>query len=844
MKRPLTIAKTISWAILLLMIGVQTALAQTISWQDSANTDWYSDSETEFTITTAKQLAGLAKLVNEANDFAGKVVKLGQNIILNDTINWQNWAISPPPISWVPIGKMVIDASYNYFYYTFNGTFDGNGFVVSGVYINNSSYDNQGLFGYTSSEARIKNIGVVASYIKAKETVGGLVGYSQGKVSNSYFMGNVSGTSTVGGLVGYNQGLINNSYSVGTVAGTEDVGGLVGYNTYSHSINVINSYYNREASGQTDEGKGIGKLTIEMQSTQFSANLNFVAGLLSMNAWVYSVDKYPVLNQVAAKADIDTFFESGKGTEVEPYIISTKKQLEDFSGLVNSGLDFSGKYLKLGRDITLNDTINWQNWAISPPPNSWVSIGTYNPLSKNGNVFNGTFDGGGFIISGVYINDTNYYYKGLFGYVSSGGTIKNLGVTASYIKGTRQTGGLAGSNLGKINNSYFRGVVRGKDFVGGITGSNCLTVSNLVISVGTISNSYFTGTVTGEYLVGGLAGSNAGDYAIGNNIGGAINNSYSIGKVIGESSVGGLAGGNAAGIVIGSIYSGGIINNSYSVTKVVVSSGDSYGGIAAYNSSGTVSNSYYNSDSTYNSNNSIGAAKTTAQMKQKTTFSSWDFNGTWNINSKINGGFPHLRWSVPSIDWYDDSETEFIITTSQQLAGFAALVNAGHSFNGKTVKLGKDIALNDTANWQNWAANPPVNKWVPIGTAANSFNGTFDGNGYIISGVYINDTNNNYQGLFGVVYSVATVKNIGVISSYVKGKNSVGGLVGYNAGTISNSYFSGTVTGTSNIGGFAGDNISTISSSYSIGTVTGGEDIGGFVGNNSAMTSTLSNNYS
>ncbi|MDR0515657.1 MAG: hypothetical protein LBH25_01270, partial [Fibromonadaceae bacterium] len=75
-------------------------------WNGKADTKWYRDSETEFTITTPEQLAGLAKLVNGGNDFNGKTVKLGANIMLNDTTDWQNWASKPPKNKWKPIGTI------------------------------------------------------------------------------------------------------------------------------------------------------------------------------------------------------------------------------------------------------------------------------------------------------------------------------------------------------------------------------------------------------------------------------------------------------------------------------------------------------------------------------------------------------------------------------------------------------------------------------------------------------------------------------------------------------------------------------------------------------------------
>ena len=92
------------------------------------------------------------------------------------------------------------------------------------------------------------------------------------------------------------------------------------------------------------------------------------------------------------------------------------------------------------------------------------------------------------------------------------------------------------------------------------------------------------------------------------------------------------------------------------------------------------------------------------------------------------------------ISWYSSTEIEFTISTPEQLTGFAELVNGGNNFEGKTVKLGANIMLNDTANWKNWASSPPANEWMPIGREKSSllgilivagpFNGIFDGNGF------------------------------------------------------------------------------------------------------------------
>jgi hypothetical protein len=131
--------------------------------------------------------------------------------------------------------------------------------------------------------------------------------------------------------------------------------------------------------------------------------------------------------------------------------------------------------------------------------------------------------------------------------------------------------------------------------------------------------------------------------------------------------------------------------------------------------------------------------------------------------------------------WYanNPNASAFQISTEEQLRGFADLVNTGVDFNGKTINLVNDIALKGT--------------WTPIGTDENNnFQGTFDGNGKVISGLYINTTA-NHQGLFGYVKN-GTIENLGINVSFIKGGDCVGGLAGYNNGTISNSNHTGNFT--------------------------------------------------
>ena len=197
------------------------------NWIDKANTDWYDspDENGWYHISTAEDLAGLARLVNEGTDnFSGKTIKLDADIRLNDTSDWGSWETTPPKYSWTPIGTTL----QNQFY----GTFDGQGYTVSGIYISVDE-TNQGLFGCVGKSGIIWDLTVAESYIYGRMRVGGVVGYNYGKVLNCSNSGTVSGNSNIGGIVGVNvnEAEVSNCSNSGTVRSDSGfVGGVVGYN--------------------------------------------------------------------------------------------------------------------------------------------------------------------------------------------------------------------------------------------------------------------------------------------------------------------------------------------------------------------------------------------------------------------------------------------------------------------------------------------------------------------------------------------------------------------------------------------------------------------------------------
>ncbi len=94
--------------------------------------------------------------------------------------------------------------------------------------------------------------------------------------------------------------------------------------------------------------------------------------------------------------------------------------------------------------------------------------------------------------------------------------------------------------------------------------------------------------------------------------------------------------------------------------------------------------------------------------------------------------------------------------------------------------------------------------WEPIGTSSTPFKGTFDGNGYDIINLQINNPTGNYQGLFGYAQS-STIANVTLANSNIIGNKYVGGIIGYTKWcTISNCCNTAFVTGAECVGGISG----------------------------------------
>ena len=221
----------------------------------------------------------------------------------------------------------------------FNATFKGNGYAISNLFIRsaNTGENDRGLFGATSSSARIESVFLVNPYVRGNLSVGALVGSNRGTVTSSYTSGGqVYGFSNVGGLVGYNYGTIRATYSTTAAGGAAGpIAGLIGRQSTGANVSasyaaggvtvdagssrfgflgqfggqiggsVANSYWDTNATGIADDGDSNmpeGKTRTKLQSvtsyTDIYANWNVDVDATSGNddPWDFGAsDEYPAL---------------------------------------------------------------------------------------------------------------------------------------------------------------------------------------------------------------------------------------------------------------------------------------------------------------------------------------------------------------------------------------------------------------------------------------------------------------------------------------------------------------------------------------------------------------------
>ena len=307
------------------------------------------------------------------------------------------------------------------------------------------------------------------------------------------------------------------------------------YASVNASSSVKNSNWSIDGS---NSGSQIPKATFNT-TAKTTAELK---GSKVFDFWTAVENDYPT----PPTTSVPDFY---NGTATTNYITSgdtiniyTAEQFMGFANTLNGGNSFSGKTIKLHRDIIIN-TGDASTWGTTAPAYKWNGFG-----GSWGNRFAGNFDGQGHTISGIYNKHENS--AGMFGRYAGGTTFENVSIVNSYFEGTG-TGSdsqkTVGAIIGLVNpdsavtttirNVYVDATIvsaSGVSGTGGLIGRAMNDGASVVIE-----NCAFNGTITANSTSNGNVGGLVG-YFSGTNF--TITNSSVNAELSGLKTVGGLVG--------------------------------------------------------------------------------------------------------------------------------------------------------------------------------------------------------------------------------------------------------------------------------------------------------------
>jgi len=436
---------------------------------------------------------------------------------------------------------------------------------------------------------------------------------------------------------------------------------------------------------------------------------------------------------------------------------------------------------RLTADIVANENLLNDNGTLNgTPSNVWTPIGRNFKFATSS--YNGTLDGAGHSITGLFFYDTKGAgYYGLFAKMSRG-TVKNLAIVDSFFAGTSNSN-YVGTFVGEgyavnVENCYSNAIIIARDYYGGIVGKT---------SVANIKNCLYSGTfrmLGSSTYADPIVKKNSTD----NNI--RVYDCYYKGDC-------GLTSSVATAVTTDGLASGQVAyllnkNQSSAVWRQNIDIGEK------------------DSEPTLDTNHHI------------VFYNGNKYTNYCNVHSWKNGICVECN-SIEEPQLVDDC---YEIANYGNLIWFQQYVDAGNvNINAKltTNIVANENLLDSSGNVQ----GTPKYNWTPIGrgysNSSDSYNGVFDGTGYSISGLYSNGTE-NYCGFFGKM-NKGIIKNLSIVDSYF-GKSScyyVGSFVGYgySYSNIENCYSNATTVGKYYCCGIAGETKGTVSNCLYNGKIKG-----------------------
>lgn len=430
--------------------------------------EWGSDYDTatEFTISNEEELRAFSAMVNEGEDFAGKTVKLANNITMSDE-------------NWIPIGGSKSNSSS-----CFAGIFDGQHFVISGLTLkimgpqDTAALDTTGagLFGRVSGTVQdvvLKELdmcapstaGSIASTLLEGAIVSGCS--VQGTLSGVEYNGTFRG-GYMGGIAGKvsDNVCIKDCISNVTITSAAYSGGIAGAtDTTCENVRIENCVNEADLDGTTNVGGIIGSA-----DGRSARNEQIVTILNCMNRGKVDGGSYHVGGIVGTANDTVISNCTNEGSVTGTYDASIQLGNRGVGGIVGNAVD----------DVELTDCQN--SGDIVAPEQEWVggiAGRLHQGSSVNGCTNNGDIQGGD--RTGGIVGYADAYADGY------------------QVDGCANTGSVSGANA-----------------VGGIVGhTSASNRENANISVTDCTNS---GSVSGDSAVGGIVGDHSSSFAVMNNV--------------------------------------------------------------------------------------------------------------------------------------------------------------------------------------------------------------------------------------------------------------------------------------------------------------------------------------
>lgn len=477
----------------------------------------------------------------------------------------------------------------------------------------------------------------------------------------------------------------------------------------------------------------------------------------------------------------DVYFSGGSGTKENPYLISSKSDLEMLSKVINiedASISYKTAYYYQTNDINLNNE-------------AWAPIGIqWNGSDYKSNlIFSGYYDGGGHTVSGLNVIGS-YMYAGLFGRIGSvdygSAIVKNLhvegNVSPTY---SLMAGGICGE-IGEgssVLNCSFSGTVSGVDadgIVGGVVGK--------IYRNGTVKNCYFNGTLYNKsnHSTAGVVGKASIEYGYN-----YLYNCY------------------ATGSIENTEYSGGVIR----IDKI-----DNGANL-------NIKNCYYSFENDIKGINKAssvtGDFESAAESISKSDLQTKgaDLLGyafTSDVN-KINDGYPIIIYQNYKLNGYGTKAEPYQVSSKEDIFYLSDAVNSEIGVFSYYIQTTDIDMENEELR--------PIGTYTDYNTGTG-FQGKYNGQYHSILNINVvkKEKNPNFAGLFGwvsggIVENLIVRGNINCKSSY-----SVGGIAGEVAGEaiVRNCAFIGNINSLYMCGGISGDiwGSATISNCYFNGVLT------------------------